>query len=83
MLQYLRYQLACDIAFVWWMLSWFVTRHVLFCRVIGSVYWDLPNQIEFGWWPERRHWYTSEMHKVFFSLLVILEVSTASMVYGV
>ncbi|KAN0126571.1 longevity assurance proteins LAG1/LAC1 [Russula decolorans] len=74
MLRYLQSQPACDIVFVWWMLSWFVTRHVLFCKVIASAYWDAPNQIEFGWWPERGHWLTREVHKVFVSLLVILEI---------
>ena len=78
MLRYLQYQTTCDIAFVWWMLSWFVTRHVLFCKVIASTYWDLPIQIELGWWPERGHWITREVHIVFVSLLVILEVSTVS-----
>ena len=81
MLQYLQAQPACDIAFVWWMLSWFVTRHLLFCKVIASAYWDAPNQIEFGWWPERGHWLTREVHKGFVFLLVILEVSTVSMVH--
>jgi acyl-CoA-dependent ceramide synthase len=57
------------------MLSWIVTRHVLFCKVIASTYWELPAQVEFGWWPERSHWFTKEVHTVFFSLLVILEVS--------
>lgn len=54
---------------------------MLFCKVIASAYWDAPNQIEFGWWPERGHWLTSEVHKVFVSLLVILEVSTVFMVH--
>jgi len=74
MLRYLQYQTACDAAFLWWMLSWFVTRHVLFCKVIASAYWDAPNQIEFGWSPERGHWLTKEVHKVFVSLLVVLEI---------
>lgn len=81
MLRYLQSQPACDIVFVWWMLSWFVTRHVLFCKVIASAYWDAPNQIEFGWWPERGHWLTGEVHKVFVSLLVVLEVSNVSTVH--
>lgn len=55
-----------------------MTRHVLFCNVIASAYWDAPNQIEFGWWPDRGHWLTREVHKVFVFLLVILEVSTIS-----
>jgi acyl-CoA-dependent ceramide synthase len=57
------------------MLSWFFTRHVLFCKVIASTYWDAPTHIEFGWWPERSYWFTKEVHSVFVSLLIILEVS--------
>jgi hypothetical protein len=63
------------------MFSWVVTRHVLFCKAIASTTWDGPRQIEFGWWPERGHWFTKEVHRVFVSLLVILEVSTVSMVH--
>jgi len=74
MLRYLSYQTACDIIFVWWMLSWFVTRHVLFCMVIASTCWDAPKHLEFGWWPERGHWATREVLNVFIILLVILEV---------
>ncbi|KAI0265086.1 longevity-assurance protein [Gloeopeniophorella convolvens] len=74
MLRYLSYQTACDATFVFWMLSWFVTRHALFYKVIASAYWDVPNELEFGWWPERGYWLTKEVHKVFVTLLVILEV---------
>ncbi|KAH9071606.1 longevity assurance proteins LAG1/LAC1 [Lactarius deliciosus] len=45
MLRYLSYQIACDVTFVWWMLSWFVTRHVLFCKVIASAYWGFILEI--------------------------------------
>jgi TLC domain len=78
MLRYLSYQTACDVVFVWWMLSWLITRHVLFCKVIASAYWDVPNQLEFGWWPERGYWLTKEVHKIFVSLLVVLEVTAQS-----
>ena len=81
MLRYLQYQTACDIAFLWWMLSWFVTRHVLFCKIIASLWWDAPKVIEFAWWPERGHWLTKEVYYGFISLLVTLEVSTGSMVH--
>lgn len=75
MLRYLSYQIACDITFVWWMLSWFVTRHVLFCKVIVTTYRDLPIQIGFGWQPERGYWLTKEVHAGFVILLMTLEVS--------
>jgi len=74
MLRYLSYQIACDVIFVWWMLSWFVTRHVLFCKVIVTTYRDLPVQLEFGWFPERGYWLTKEVHAVFVILLVTLEI---------
>ncbi|KAI0306887.1 longevity assurance proteins LAG1/LAC1 [Multifurca ochricompacta] len=74
MLRYLSYQTACDVTFVWWMLSWFVTRHVLFCKIIASAHWDVRDQLEFGWWPERRYWLTRDVLNIFVSLLVILEI---------
>jgi len=37
MLRYLSLPALCDMAFTWWFLSWFVTRHVLFILVIISV----------------------------------------------
>jgi acyl-CoA-dependent ceramide synthase len=76
MLRYFSIQTACDVTFISWMVSWFVTRHVLFCKVIASTYWEAPTQIQFGWWPERSYWFTKEVHTIFVSLLVILEVST-------
>jgi len=74
MLRYLSCEIAGDVAFLWWMLSWFVTRHVLFCKVIVTTYRDAPRQLEFGWWPERRYLFTKEVHAVFFILLVTLEI---------
>ena len=48
MLKYMRYQVACDIAFVVFMLTWFVTRHVLYALVCYSVYIDIPKEITYG-----------------------------------
>jgi len=81
MLRYLSYQIACDVTFVWWMLSWFVTRHVLFCKVIASAYWDVSTQLEFGSF-ERGYWLTKEAHTALVILLVILEVSVLSFTYN-
>jgi len=74
MLRYLSFQTACDVTFVWWMLSWIVTRHVLFSKAIASTYWDAPIEINLGWRPEESHWATQEVLTVFVYLLVILEV---------
>ncbi|KAG8525720.1 uncharacterized protein KY384_000480 [Bacidia gigantensis] len=48
LLKYMKYQLACDIAFGVFMLVWFVARHVLYPKVVYSVYKDLPEQTRYG-----------------------------------
>ena len=48
MLKYLKYQLACDIAFGGFMVVWFVSRHVLYMRVCYSIWVDIPKEIKYG-----------------------------------
>ena len=48
MLKYMRFQLACDIAFGIFMLTWFVARHVLYNIVTWSVWAQLPAVIKYG-----------------------------------
>ncbi len=48
MLKYLHYQVACDIAFVVFMVTWFVTRHVFYLLVCYSLYSDMPREIAYG-----------------------------------
>ncbi|KAI9676122.1 MAG: sphingosine N-acyltransferase lag1 [Caeruleum heppii] len=48
MLKYLHFQLACDIAFGIFMLTWFIARHVLYLMVCWSVYADIPDVIRYG-----------------------------------
>ncbi|KAL9128444.1 MAG: hypothetical protein Q9217_002877 [Psora testacea] len=47
-LKYLRFKLACDIAFGVFMLVWFIARHVLYLRVVHSVYHHIPEEITYG-----------------------------------
>ena len=47
-LKYLKFQVACDIAFGVFILVWFVTRHVLYLMVVYSVYDDTPKEINYG-----------------------------------
>ena len=47
-LKYLKFHLACDIAFGVFMLVWFITRHVLYLKVVYSVYAHGPGKIEYG-----------------------------------
>lgn len=48
MLKYLHFQLACDIAFGVFMLTWFVARHILYLIVTYSVYAHVPEIISYG-----------------------------------
>ncbi|KAF2673017.1 putative longevity-assurance protein [Microthyrium microscopicum] len=47
-LNYFRFRLACDIAFGVFLVSWFVTRHVLYNRVFWSVAVDLHAATPYG-----------------------------------
>lgn len=42
-LKYLKFQLACDVAFGVFMLVWVIARHILFLMVVYSLYSDNPN----------------------------------------
>lgn len=48
MLKYMRYQVACDIAFGVFMVTWFVTRHLFYLLVCYSIYADIPKEIIYG-----------------------------------
>lgn len=49
MMRYLEIsQIACDVTFAWFLVSWFVTRHVLFIFAIISVIVDFPKIVPLG-----------------------------------
>ena len=54
-LKYLKFQMACDIAFGVFILVWFVTRHVLYAMVVYSVYDDIPKEINYGCYSGSAH----------------------------
>lgn len=53
MLKYLRFQMACDIAFGLFILVWVIARHFLYLCVCWSLYADSPGIINYGcyWGP--------------------------------
>jgi len=67
-------QFACDLTFGWFLISWFVTRHVLFIFVIISTFRDAPSLISFKWSPEEGHYLTNTMFRVLTMMLVALQV---------
>ena len=67
-------QFACDVTFGIFLVSWFITRHVLFIFVIKAVY-DLPKYLEdFVWNPEVGGYLNSSVHTWFNVLLWSLQV---------
>ncbi|TFY74866.1 hypothetical protein EWM64_g9148 [Hericium alpestre] len=74
MLRYLGYRTLCDIMFGIFVISWFITRHVLFVWVTIWTYNDLPRVAGLGWDVEKRHYLTRTNWIIFVVLLCLLEV---------
>jgi len=75
MLRYIDLPTLCDVTFTWFLVSWFVTRHVLFVFVvIRSTYTDCRRLIPFEWAPERNLFLSKPAWIIFFSLLCALQV---------
>ncbi|KAJ3506046.1 hypothetical protein NLJ89_g7092 [Agrocybe chaxingu] len=71
MIRYLEIsQLLCDLTFGFFMVSWFVTRHILFLIVIISTIFEAPNHIEFKWSPEERY-YTTRNNFIGFNIMLL------------
>lgn len=74
MIRYMGLTTLCDITFVFWMLSWAVTRHGLFGLVIRSAFLDISRLIPSVWDPERGYFMTTRVKCLFISMLAALEV---------
>ena len=75
MLRYLALYTLCDTMFIIFLVSWFITRHVLFIIVIKSVAVDSVRLVSEMWAPERGNHYSPLVHKTLSILLVLLQVS--------
>lgn len=67
-------QTLCDAMFATFLVSWFITRHVLFNLVIWSTIHDLPVTVGFKWVPEEGRYLTMGSHLMFCIFLVALQV---------
>ena len=74
MLRYLGFSTCCDITFVLFMLSWLVTRHILFLFAIKSTYYDAPRIIPRVWDPSTGHFMTKGVYVAFNAMLISLQV---------
>jgi hypothetical protein len=66
--------LVCDSLFGLFLVSWFITRHVLFTLVIISTYTDLPRVAGVEWAPERGRFLSREYWIIFCACLTALQV---------
>lgn len=74
MLRYLGFTTACDAMFVVFMVSWLVTRHILYGIVIWSAAFDAKDIMGgYRWIPERELFFTRTVHITFLVLLMALE----------
>ncbi|KAH8118289.1 longevity assurance proteins LAG1/LAC1 [Phellopilus nigrolimitatus] len=73
MFRYLTIPTLCDATFTWFLVSWFITRHVLFIYVIKSTYSDAPKLMTLDWAPEHGHFVTYEALMGFVILLIFLQ----------
>lgn len=78
MIKYMGGSLSCDILFGLFMVSWLVTRHILFTLVIVSTYVDLPRNIPFKWDPANGHYMTNGIYTGFLVLMSGLQVRPVS-----
>ncbi|THH31320.1 hypothetical protein EUX98_g2897 [Antrodiella citrinella] len=76
MLRYLSFTTLCDITFGLFMVSWFITRHILFIVVIVSVWQHSvsDNDAAFMWNPKGGLYLTRQALQIFVYLLVCLEI---------
>lgn len=74
MFKYMGGTLSCDILFGLFMVSWLVTRHILFMLVIISTYADLPYYLPFRWDPANGYYATKNIYTGFVVLLSLLQV---------
>lgn len=74
MLRYVALYTLCDLTFVVLLVSWFITRHVLFIIVIKSAWVDPLRLFSEMWAPERGNYASPFTHKTFCVLLVSLQV---------
>ncbi|KAJ8086553.1 Sphingosine N-acyltransferase lag1 [Marasmius tenuissimus] len=75
MLRYLSLPaIYSDATFGLFVVSWFVTRHVLFVIPIYSAIFDVPRLLEFDWIPETGYYLSKGSHYIFILCLLAIEV---------
>ena len=74
MVKYMGGTLSCDILFGLFMVSWLVTRHILFILVIASMYVGVPRYLPFKWDPANGYYVNDRIYVGFLGLMGLLQV---------
>ncbi|KAJ7179199.1 TLC domain-containing protein [Mycena filopes] len=67
-------KLMCDSLFAAFLISWLITRHILFTIVLVSTYTDLPRLVPFEWAPHLGRFLSREYWVVFCACLTALQI---------
>jgi acyl-CoA-dependent ceramide synthase len=74
MQKYLGYENLCNVTFGCFMLSWIVTRHILYPKVLSSVIWRSEELLYFDWNPEQEYFWSKNTKLCFVVLLSALQI---------
>ncbi|TDL29521.1 longevity assurance proteins LAG1/LAC1 [Rickenella mellea] len=74
MLKYIGFNTLCDATFTWFLLSWLVTRHILFMRVIWAAFMHTPYLRSETWAQDRTLYLSYDVWVAFIVLLVALQI---------
>ncbi|KTW30213.1 hypothetical protein T552_00691 [Pneumocystis carinii B80] len=74
MLKYLKMHKTCNLSFFIFLLSWIITRHILFLFIVYSTYKDAGVIITHKWDPVNNIYFTKRIHMLFLALLIALEI---------
>ncbi|KAG5440553.1 hypothetical protein PCK2_000378 [Pneumocystis canis] len=74
MLKYLKMQKACNFSFFIFVISWILTRHILFLFILYSTYKDAGTIISHKWDSVNNIFFTKRIHRLFLTLLCSLQI---------
>jgi len=74
MLRYFGLSNLCDAAFMMFLVSWLVTRQILYPRVVISAIFDGGRLMEYKWEPETGYFFNRDWYIIFISLLLSLQL---------
>ncbi|KAH8923766.1 LAG1-domain-containing protein, partial [Atractiella rhizophila] len=79
--RYANLRTLCDAFFAIFAVSWVLTRHVLYGRLLYSAVIEAKQRIPYEWDPARAYFFNSSVHRIFSGLLIFLQVLLLGWLY--